>query len=84
MCKGGITMNIPFMSEFIELKARIEKETGFTCYDNPNAQMVFFGTSKMLSKFKELAEPYISTGTMAYCIDTKEQQIWSAFEKAWF
>lgn len=77
-------MNFPFMLDFIKLKDKIENETGFVCYDNPNEQMVFFGTSKMLSKFKELAEPFIPTGTMTYCIDTKEQQIWSAFEKAWF
>lgn len=77
-------MNIPFMSEFIELKDKIEKETGFTCYDNPNSQIVFFGTSRMLPKFKQIAEPAIPTGTMVYCIDTKDQQIWSAFEKAWF
>lgn len=69
----------------IDMRIKIEKETGFLCYEKQStSQKVFFGTSDKLAEFKALAEPVVPTGTIAYCMDTGTQQMWSAFKKLWY
>lgn len=70
---------------FNALKAKIENQTGFSCYVfQPGDHQTWYGTSDKLALFKELAEPYIQTGTAVYCIDTKTTITWSAFKQAWY
>ena len=70
---------------FEELKAKIEKETGFYCFeDSLNVQPVFYGLSANFSSFKDLVKDYIKTGTMVVLIDTGASHMWSAVTKAFY
>ena len=73
------------IDEFNSLRRKIEEETGFATPEETGiAPQTWYGTSDMLAKFKEMAEPYIPTGTIAYCMDTDSYEKWSAFKKKWY
>lgn len=70
---------------FEELKAKIENETGFYCFeDSLNAQPVFYGLSADFSSFKDLVKDHIKTGTMVILVDTGDSHLWSAKTKAFY
>ena len=72
-------------TELIELKAQIEKETGFKSYeDSANNQLTFYGTSDKLAAFKTLAADKLATGTVVYCMDDGSNAMYSAYKKQWF
>lgn len=70
-----------------ELKSRIEKETGFAFYENSfmtGSQYIFYGTSDKLNDFKELVDGKIPSGTVCYCMDTREMYIYSLYKEEWY
>ena len=71
--------------EFNELRKKVEEETGFATPESTEiAPQTWYGTSDKLADFKALVEDYIPTGTIAYCIDSKTYEIWSAYKQLWY
>lgn len=71
--------------ELLDLKAQIEKETGFVSYESSvNNQLTFYGTSDKLAEFKALAADKFATGTIAYCLDDGSSTMYSQFKNAWY
>lgn len=72
-------------TELMTLKASIETDTGFVCYeDSSNNQLTFYGTSDKLAAFKTLAANKFKTGTVVYVIDTGDSYMYSAFKNTWY
>ena len=67
------------------IKQLIEDETGFACYEGQSGdQTTFFGTSDKYDEFVELADENMFTGTVAFCMDTGDKYMYSAFTKEWY
>ena len=70
-----------------ELLSQIEKETGFTAFENENQgniQFTFYGTSDKYSDFKTLIADHATNASIAYLMDTGESHMYSAFKKTWY
>lgn len=71
--------------ELLDLKAQIEKETGFVSYESSvNNQLTFYGTSDKLTAFKTLAADKLRTGTVVYCLDDGSSIMYSQFKNTWY
>lgn len=70
-----------------ELLVRIEKETGFSAFENAgmvSAQYMFYGTSDKYAEFKTLIGTKAPNGCIAYLMDTGESHMYSRFKNTWY
>lgn len=73
------------ISEFNGFKNRVEKATGFTCFETqPDDQTVWYGTSDKFDDFKEMVGEEFPTGTIAYLMDTSKKNMYSKTKKQWY
>ena len=78
-------MKILMSDEFNELRKKIEKETGFSCYEPTRAeQIVFYGVTENFENFSDMVKDYIPSGTVAYLMDTKTNKMWDDFSQKWW
>ena len=71
--------------EFMEFKNRIEKATGFACFETqPDDQAVFYGTSSKFDDFKTAVGKELSTGSIAFLMDTGKKFMYSILADKWY
>lgn len=71
--------------DFLELRRKIEDETGFVCYEgNAGQQSCFFGISTNADLFKEMVAGKIPTATILYLLDTGDSAMYYAPTNTWY
>ena len=71
--------------EFMEFKNRVEKNTGFACYETqPDDQAVWYGLSSDFNDFKTEVGNELSTGNIAFLMDTGKKHMYSRKTHQWY
>lgn len=70
-----------------DLLKQVEEETGFKSYESaamPDPQYTFYGLNSNLAAFKAKVANKIPTGTIAYCVDVKTNEMYYAPTNSWY